>query len=100
MTQIISDDLARDIRASFRAQLDQLNNIEAELEHLDYTQNPNPQGESDAQRLALAIQDARAALLAADDLLRVQVPDGRVFRQPPAAVAFVMRLLRRQGGAR
>lgn len=96
MVKIIADDLARDIRASLSYQIQNLNRIEAELAHLDFLRNPNPQGESDAQRLALAIQDARDALCAADDLLRGQMPDGQVFRQPPAVVAFVMRLFRHQ----
>jgi len=96
MKKIITTQLARDIRASFSAQLDQLNNIEIELANLDFTQ-----GDSDAQVVAIAIDTARVALARADDLLRQQVPDSKVFRQPHAAVALLMHLLRRlHGGAR
>lgn len=98
MKKLVKCMLARDIRASFAAQISQLDRIEAELAHIDFRANLPDTNYSDAQVLALAIQDARDALCSADDLLREQVPDSKIFSQPPRIVATVMRFLRGQKG--
>lgn len=98
MKKIITTQLARDIRASFAAQLTQLNNIEAELSHLDFTRNGDDTTFSDAQVLAVRIQDARDALCAADDFLREQVPDREIYSKPPRLVAAVLHFFGKQKG--
>lgn len=98
MKKIISHALARDIRASFASQIAQLDHIEAELAHIDFTKNSDDTTFSDAQVLAIRIQDARDALCTADAFLREQVPDREIYSQPPRFVAAVLHFFSKQKG--
>jgi len=93
MKKIINHALARTIRASLCAQIQQLDNIEAELSHLDFLLNEDKTCASDAQQLAVAIQDARDALIAADHLLVGQVHDCEIYSRPPRLVEAAMRFI-------
>lgn len=103
MKKIISIKLARALRANIIAINLCMQNMTDELAHVDIQQNPqdpnNPADQlTDAQAVAGQIERASEALARADGMLASQVADSKIYSQPPAPVAWLMRQLQRING--